>query len=73
MTTIGVVAVLKREIITPTTGEASYIHQTNSEVHRWNPNEKIAFVHAAMLEKYPDAIGFEVYQPQTDPLQQKRF
>lgn len=73
MKTIGVVAVLKREIVTPATGEAPYIHQTNSEVYRWLASETVAHVHAMMLEKHPDAIAFEVYKPETDPLAQNRF
>ncbi len=72
MKTIGVVAVLKREIITPSTGEPSYIHQTNSEVYRWLESETVAWVHAKMMEKHPNAIAIELYKPETDPLAQKR-
>lgn len=73
MKTIGVVAVLKREIITPATGEPSYIHQTNSEVHRFSPASNLARVHREMLDTYPGAIAIEVYKPETDPLEQQRF
>lgn len=72
MKTIGVVAVLKREIITPATGEPSYIHQTNSEVTRFSGACSIESVHAFMMAKHPGAIAIEVYKPETDPLAQKR-
>ena len=69
---VCILAVLKRTIIIPPTGEPPYVDQ-ETEVLRFTDGAPLTTALSVAQEKYPNALSFEIYRPKTDPLVQTRY
>jgi len=63
--TIAILAVLKRSIIIPATGESAYIDQ-ETEVERFADGTSLDAALRMAESAYPNALSFEIYRPRTD-------
>lgn len=69
---IAILAVLKRTIVVPVTGEPPYVEQ-ETEVMRFADGTPLTGALSAVEAKYPDALSYEVYRPRTDSAVQTRY
>lgn len=70
--TVAVLVVLKRDIVTPVTGEPAYI-AIDTKVLRFDDSTPLADALAVSSTQYPDALSFEIYIPRSDSAVQTRY
>lgn len=70
--TVAILAVLKRTIVVPATGEPPYVDQ-ETVVMRFQDGTPLTGAMSVAETQYPNALSFEIYRPRTDAAVQTRY